>query len=734
MSPPGRPEGDRLPAQREGSPVKAASGPLLWIAAACAGALLLLLVAAALFGVSLPADERAALRAAAAQAAPVLAYGTAILLVVVGAAARWLYRRYPLAARQLAEQTRVLLAANPDHRVAAGGAPEIGAVAAAINQLAARYRHSELEFDAKSAEARTRVEEERDRFAALMSELTEGVLVCNADGRILLYNARAAALLGQASDGAGNHAPIGLGRSVFGLIEREQVAHALDKIHQQFAGAVERPHASFVTAAAGGRALRVRVTPFLSGAERQVAGMVFTLDDVGGLLGREGQRLKLLQSIATGVRAPVANVRAAAESLVASADMPEPQRAQFVDIIAAEARVLTERLNAALADYADALKGSLTLDDMHVADLLAVVRRRLTDTVGVVADVEPCGSELWVRVDSFAIVHAFASLAARVRADYGVRVFRLRAAAHGRFAEIDLVWLGTMVASDVLLLWENEPLASGADESPLTLKDVLERHGGEVWYKADRPRQTAWFRFLLPLGEPAGAVAPRAQPVAARPEYYDFDLFERVDTRGELGEQRLATLAYTVFDTETTGLEPSAGDEIISIGAVRIVNGRLLKHDVFEQLVNPRRSISRESTLVHGIDARALAGQPTIEEVLPRLHRFCEDTVLVAHNAAFDMRFLEIKEAKAGVRFAQPVLDTLLLAAIVHPSQDDHNLDTLAARFGVRVIGRHTALGDALVTGEVFLRLLPLLAERGIVTLGQALEASRATYLARLQY
>jgi DNA polymerase-3 subunit epsilon len=80
------------------------------------------------------------------------------------------------------------------------------------------------------------------------------------------------------------------------------------------------------------------------------------------------------------------------------------------------------------------------------------------------------------------------------------------------------------------------------------------------------------------------------------------------------------------------------------------------------------------------------------------------------------------------------VLDTLLLSAIAHPSQENHNLDAIAQRLGVRVIGRHTALGDALVTGEVFLRLLPLLAGRGIVTLGQALEASRATYLARLQY
>ena len=86
------------------------------------------------------------------------------------------------------------------------------------------------------------------------------------------------------------------------------------------------------------------------------------------------------------------------------------------------------------------------------------------------------------------------------------------------------------------------------------------------------------------------------------------------------------------------------------------------------------------------------------------------------------------------MRFGQPVLDTLLLSAVVHPSFENHDLDAIAERLGVRVIGRHTALGDALVTGEVFLKLLPLLAERGIVTLGQALEASRETYHARLQY
>ena len=167
---------------------------------------------------------------------------------------------------------------------------------------------------------------------------------------------------------------------------------------------------------------------------------------------------------------------------------------------------------------------------------------------------------------------------------------------------------------------------------------------------------------------------------------------------------------------------------------MRIVNGRLLKGEVFERLVNPRRSIKRESMRIHGIDGRTLADEPPIAQVLPAFHRFCEETVLVAHNAAFDMRFLELKEAATGVRFAQPVLDTLLLSALLHPHQESHSLEAIAQRLGVEIVERHAALGDALVTAEVFLRMIPLLLAAGIETLGQARAAAQRTYYARLSY
>jgi DNA polymerase-3 subunit epsilon len=176
------------------------------------------------------------------------------------------------------------------------------------------------------------------------------------------------------------------------------------------------------------------------------------------------------------------------------------------------------------------------------------------------------------------------------------------------------------------------------------------------------------------------------------------------------------------------------GDEIIQIGATRIVNGKLLRHESFEQLVNPQRPIPDASMAIHGIRPETLVGQPTIDAVLPAFHAFAHDTVLVAHNAAFDMRFLQMKEASTGLRFDQPVLDTLLLSAVVHPRQESHALEAIASRLGVDPAGRHAALRDALLTAEVFLRLLPLLADKGIHTLGQAREAARKTYYARLKY
>jgi DNA polymerase-3 subunit epsilon len=99
---------------------------------------------------------------------------------------------------------------------------------------------------------------------------------------------------------------------------------------------------------------------------------------------------------------------------------------------------------------------------------------------------------------------------------------------------------------------------------------------------------------------------------------------------------------------------------------------------------------------------------------------------------SFDLQFLEMAAPSAGVELTQPALDTLLLHAALHPDHEDHTLEGIAGRLGISVVGRHTALGDALVTAEIFVGLTALLHRRGIDTLGATLGASRATFRARV--
>ncbi len=200
-------------------------------------------------------------------------------------------------------------------------------------------------------------------------------------------------------------------------------------------------------------------------------------------------------------------------------------------------------------------------------------------------------------------------------------------------------------------------------------------------------------------------------------------------------EQWLATpleqIVFTVLDCETTGLHSEAGDRLIALGAVRIDSARVRADDTFDALVNPGRHIPESSTRFHGISDELVADAPTGAAVLSDFAHYAVDSVLVGHHLAFDLGFLTPPAAEAGVTLEPLSLDTMMLSAVLDPDPDArHGLDGVCARFGVEVIGRHTALGDALATAEVLVRMIPLLRERGIHTLGDARRASAATELA----
>jgi DNA polymerase III subunit epsilon len=710
----------------------------LAVAAAWAFLILAVVGAALLVAADLESSQREAVAAILTERAPSLVVAALLLLVVVTLALRALWRRHVTAARQLTEDARIMLHANPAHRAPARGSKEIRALANAVNACAEAHAALQTDVERKVREANARIAEERNRLAALMSELAQSVILCNIEGRILLYNARAMQLLRKPLDGAAAagkaHSLVGLGRSIFAIFDRNVIIHALDSVHDRRHRGERNPVASFVTTAPAGQLVRVQLAPVEGDSAGEAAGFVLLLDNITRRIESGHRRDQLLQTLTQGTRASLANMRAAVETVASFPEMDKAARDRFIGIIGDEARNLSAQLDRTGVEFADSLRTEWPLEDMRGADLVAAARRRVETRLGLPTKVETVDETLWLKVDSYSLMQGITYLVARLRDEFGIREIRFNLAAAGALAHFDLVWTGAPLGFETTMAWQTDSMELGGESCPLTLADIVGRHDAEMWYQIDKPAQREYFRIAIPLTKPEDTSWSAAPHGESRPEFYDFDLFHQPGQTPELDGQPLSALTFTVFDCETTGLDPSGGDEIASIGAVRIVNGRVLEQEVFEQLVDPRRPMSLAAAHVTGIDDAMLDGQPTIDRVLPAFREFCEDTVLVAHNAAFDMRFLHLKEAATGVRFTQPVLDTLLLSAVLHADLASHSLEAIAERMAVNPIGRHTALGDAIMTAEVFLRMIPLLAQKGIRTLGEARAASQRTYLARVEY
>ena len=166
----------------------------------------------------------------------------------------------------------------------------------------------------------------------------------------------------------------------------------------------------------------------------------------------------------------------------------------------------------------------------------------------------------------------------------------------------------------------------------------------------------------------------------------------------------LSHLTFVAFDVETTGLD-SQRDKIVQVGAARFDCRGV--GETYEQFVNPGCRVPEEALDIHGITDAMLAGSPPIRDVLPRVVRFFGDSVLVAHNAPFDIGFFEAAFAEAGVEPPpNPVLCTRELAHRIFPGLPDYKLTTLVRVLDIPAGRHHRALADASSDAEVFRRCI----------------------------
>jgi DNA polymerase III subunit epsilon len=669
-----------------------------WIfALAAAGIILMIVTGMALYiWFHLPPGQAQTVIALIRDHLAVLLTGCLLLALVFWALSDLVYANYIKPVKKMSGDLALIYATNPGLRIPVKGNQDIQALARTINTFADTFEKLNQDIKTQMMAARKETDQERNLLAAIMGELPQGVIICNQNGRILLYNSLAKNIFTCTMAREKTEQFMGLGRSIFHLVDKDLISHAMEEINEQL-GAGENSAGSFFITPIGDHSLiSVEAIPVLD-KTNQITGFILAILDMT----RDVEKFRSMQRDLADFHGSLEKHSAAEQKFL----------------------TLSETIQ-------NTYLSRLPLSRLNLAQFLFKIQKLTGRDHDIRINVHHLPRNERIMADTYsltkAIVFLFKTLSDRT---YAVE-FDLTVTDDAGRIRFDITWDGVPVDKPGL----DTIIKTTIDALP-GFKSILTLNNARL--NVPESGDTHFSHLILSVKKSTEPPATSHRtPVLAgsRPEFYDFDLFKIRNDNQNLLDTRLTDLSYTVFDTETTGLNPEGGDEIISMGAVRIVNGRILSDEVFEELVDPRRDIPVASYRIHGINQEMVAEKDPIEKVLPRFRQFVADTVLVGHNIAFDMKLLKLKEQAARVRFTNPVLDTLLLSAILHPVHEQHDMETIARRLGIAIIGRHTALGDALTTAEIFLKLIQILNSNGILTLKDAMHASKKSYYARLKY
>lgn len=593
----------------------------------------------------------------------------------------------------------------------------LGLLAPAVAEFTAALDSARREVDAAVAAATAEAERERRHLEAVLRDLHDGVVICTLDHEVLLYNRRALEILGREGE-------LGLARPLTDSLEPRVLEHALERLLDRFhkgRHVIHRDGLGLLLVGATRREtarVRGRMTLMLDADGAAPVGYVVSFDDVTETLAAGIARDRLLADTVSDIRERVAALSLAG-GLVETDAPPAPEDLAVVRrALAVEPQAIGARLDRLEAVASDILAGAWPMAVTQSTTLFSLLEKRPS------AEAAPRrftvdGAPVWLVCDSASIVDLLDRLTQRIAAASEVSRFRLCAQTDDGQARLLVRFPAPPPPPAQLAAWLGETVCEGP--GAVTGEDVLARHRTEIWCVADGEGGARLDMPLARAAEDETPIAKAATPLAERPEFYDFGLL-RSFVPSRFDDRALRALTFVVFDTETTGLDPGGGDEIVSIAGVRIVNNRVLTGEIFNRLVDPERPIPAVATKVHGITDAMVAGAEPARHVLPRFRRFVGDAVLVAHNAAFDLAALRKRQGEAGVTFDRPVLDTVLLGAHLFGQDASLTLDALATRFGIVIPleARHTALGDSLATAEVLLKLVPLLEADGVRTLADA--------------
>lgn len=654
-----------------------------------------------------------------------------------------IFHMYILPLNRLSEEISVIFSSNISYRLGTQMGGDLTNLAGIINQAADKYQELHTHVEEKIARAKQEAESEKDILAAIMAELPEGVLICNISGRIILYNRQAKQIFSRpmpsktsltASKPSEKY--VGLGRSIFNIIDKNLIVHAINEAQDRLDQNMENTASYFISQASNKILYKVETAPILD-KSRVITGFILIFKEITQDLLYFKTIDSVMEAYSGETQELLSEILAFMESDAGSPPVHKKVWQDFRDSIILRSKGIETRLQGLSCLFKEKMGSMWPVVSLPGDMLFEMLQKNAAIFHNIRLNVTGGDRQRRVQVEPYSFTAMGIDILQRINLALGCDEFDISCSADTDLAHLMLTWKGRQVTEEQLSQWLPEQLVTGEAYLPLTLQDALVLNNAEL-HLGDRiiSPYISGLDITLKVKENPAKTAHAAPLIitTSRPEFYDFELFDRNRTHKGFQNMELTKLSYTVFDTETTGLDPDHGDEIISLAAVRIVNSKIQYNETFDQLIDPKRSVPLESVRIHGITKKMLTNKPTIDKILPGFFLFTEDTVLLGHNIAFDMKMLQKYEYLTGIKFNHPILDTLLLSAVTNPLQKYHTMEKLAERLGVNIMGRHTALGDSLATAEIFLRIVPLLNQKGIYTLKDAVAASRKTYYSRIKY
>ena len=385
-------------------------------------------------------------------------------------------------------------------------------------------------------------------LASVIANLSQGIIVCNARGEILLYNKPVNAILKLGED----HGSFPfLGQMITALIDKNLIEHTLDEINERLKRNVLDTVSYFIFRVHR-NTVRSRVTPLLNPAG-QFRGFVVILEDITRQNEIDKKMEAILHSLAKNARSPIASIRAAIEAIMDYPGMDQARQDKFKEIIHNESLALSDILNEVSLNYTSLTGIQESMETIPAADFLETIARRSGEKLDIQLSLEDIDRDLCIKADRYALTMVILFLLSQLRDKTGIQAFLGAVTINDGIVSIDLRWQGQALEADTIKKWEDLYPDISGQIFPFTLKEAINANHAAIWpFEADDDTAMPYLRLLIPGDKPEGgqAVKPMIVLPEAQFEMYNPELFSKSGLDPELDNRLLTELNYTALIRE----------------------------------------------------------------------------------------------------------------------------------------------------------------------------------------